>query len=129
VAGARAAKLLVCAPATRALVAAVPRGDTHLPPPTSTATTESTSSPATRALLVSTAASPTPFLGGMVVPVPVLFSLGFVTTPAGGFRLDLAPWPRGLRPGMQVVWQCGVLDAGAVQGLALSNAVAGRQGG
>jgi hypothetical protein len=72
-------------------------------------------------LLLSRTANPTPFLGGVVLPIPVLTSLPALTSASGSVDLRFTPWPQGLPPNGTLVWQYAILDPGAVLGLALSN--------
>ncbi|MHC5212523.1 MAG: cupredoxin domain-containing protein [Planctomycetota bacterium] len=61
------------------------------------------------------------FKGGTLVPVPVLLQVPLVTSGSGELLLP-ALWPAGLT-GVGVVMQVAVQDAGAVAGVALSNAL------
>jgi hypothetical protein len=74
-------------------------------------------------LFLSLANTPTSFKGGTLVTVPVALTLVLATTPAGTLLLSTASWPAGLPSGTQFFTQCAVQDAGAVKGVALSNAL------
>jgi hypothetical protein len=63
--------------------------------------------------------SPTPFKGGVVLPVPVLFAVPATANAHGGLALDV---PGGGGP-VDVILQVAVADAAQAQGVALSNAV------
>lgn len=71
-------------------------------------------------MFVALNASPTPFLGGLLVPFPPQLAVPLTTSAAGttGFSF---PVPSGLS-GVAVVFQCAVADPTATQGVALSNA-------
>jgi len=73
-------------------------------------------------LFLSLGGSPTPFKGGMLVPVPVLTTLPFFTDPIGQVPLGWLAWPSGLS-GLSVDFQYGMQDVAAVKGIALSNAL------
>ncbi|HEX5010204.1 MAG TPA: hypothetical protein VFY71_07370 [Planctomycetota bacterium] len=64
--------------------------------------------------------SPTPFKGGLLVPVPVVFSLPLVTDAAGEFLLGNIPGGGGP---VTFYLQCASLDGGMPHGVSLSNAV------
>jgi hypothetical protein len=72
-------------------------------------------------LLASLGALPTPFKGGMLAAVPPFLTHLLATGPSGGILLSFA-WPAGVPSGTQVTLQYALADAGAVQGVALSNA-------
>jgi hypothetical protein len=63
-----------------------------------------------------------PFKGGILVPAPNIVLPGFFTSPAGGLLLP-APWPTGLPAQLVLSLQIWVADAGAIHGVAGSNAV------
>jgi hypothetical protein len=72
-------------------------------------------------LFVNLAANPTPFKGGMLVPVPVLLQLDLFTNSDGLWVLQV---PSGTGTiAVDVVLQGAVLDPGAVAGVSLSNAL------
>ena len=75
-------------------------------------------------LFTSLAATPTPFKGGTLVPLPVLLGLPLGTSPGGQVALAWSSWPAGLS-GLPVHLQYAIQDAGAVAGVALSNAARG----
>ena len=64
--------------------------------------------------------APTPFKGGHVVPVPVLFSFGFVTDAAGEFLLGNIHGGGGP---LTIYLQAVSIDGGAPQNVSISNAV------
>jgi len=64
----------------------------------------------------------TPFKGGTFVPVPISFSMALTTSPTGTFVLSWSSWPAGLS-GQNLFVQGAVLDAAAVHGVALTNAL------
>jgi hypothetical protein len=71
-------------------------------------------------LMASLGNMPTPFKGGIVVTVPVQFSVTLITDAAGEFLI----WniPGGGGP-VTVYLQCASIDAGQPQGVSISNAV------
>jgi hypothetical protein len=73
-------------------------------------------------LLLATASAPAPFKGGVLVPGPVALVVGLVTDGQGAAVVAWEAWPAGLA-GSQLHFQSAIADAGAVQGVALSNAV------
>ncbi|MFG0319728.1 MAG: FG-GAP repeat domain-containing protein [Planctomycetota bacterium JB042] len=73
-------------------------------------------------LLHSFTSTPTPFACGTLVPVPVHWSLPFVTDAAGGVALAWTAWPPELN-GQSFHLQIAVSDPAAVCGVALSNAL------
>lgn len=76
--------------------------------------------PATPVVLaLSTQLNPTPFLGGMLAPIPVLNTVALTTDAQGKFEVLV---PGGLGP-VSVVLQGIVLDPGASAGASLSNAL------
>jgi hypothetical protein len=74
------------------------------------------------ALFLSTANTPTPFKGGTLLTVPILFTLPLATDSLGGILLPWSAWPSGLS-GVSLFFQFGIQDAAAVKGVALSNAL------
>ena len=64
--------------------------------------------------------SPTPFKGGLLVPVPVLFSQLLVTDAAGEFLIGNLPGGGGP---VTIYLQCASVDGGMPHGVSLSNAV------
>ena len=64
--------------------------------------------------------TPTAFKGGVLVTVPVVFSLPFVTDAAGEFLLGNIPGGGGP---VTFYLQCASLDGGMPHGVSLSNAV------
>ena len=71
-------------------------------------------------IFVSLNNSPTPFKGGLLATVPVVFSLPFVTDAAGEFLLGNIPGGGGP---VTFYLQCASLDGGTPHGVSLSNAV------
>jgi hypothetical protein len=83
----------------------------------------SNAAPSAPALLfIALNAAPTPFKGGLLVPVPALTTLAVSTSPAGTVPLAWAAWPSGLS-GLSLCFQYAVKDLAAVQDVALSNAL------
>jgi len=78
------------------------------------------SAPAT--LFVSTSSTPVPFKGGTLVPVPMLLTLPFTTSPVGTIALPFT-WPDGLPSGFSLYYQYAVKDIFGAQGLSLSTAL------
>jgi hypothetical protein len=76
-------------------------------------------------LFVSLASTPTPFKGGILVPVPPVLTLPLVTNGSGSIPLAWASWPGGLPSATSIFVQYAVADAGAPAGVALSNALEG----
>ena len=74
-------------------------------------------------ILASGSSSPTPFKGGTLVPGPSMINVLVFTSAAGGWNLNFrAPQaPSGFETWIQVA----IVDAAAVNGVALSNAVKG----
>lgn len=90
------------------------------------ALTLSDAAPLAPALLsLSLGSAPVPFKGGTLAAFPPLLQLPLGTDAGGGLSLPWAAWPAGLAPGTALVFQCAVQDAGAVHGVALSNALQG----
>ncbi|HEX5008806.1 MAG TPA: delta-60 repeat domain-containing protein [Planctomycetota bacterium] len=79
---------------------------------------------ATAALFVATSSQPTPFKGGVLQAFPPAVIIFAVTSAEGTVPLDFTV-PAGLPSGLEVWLQWGIQDAGAVKGVALSNAVMG----
>src|SRR6185436_13944106 len=75
-------------------------------------------------LFVALGGSPTPFKGGLLVPVPPLVVLALQTSAAGSSTLAWAHWPAGVS-GLSVSFQWAIKDVGAPAGVALSNALLG----
>ena len=73
-------------------------------------------------LFVSLAADPQPFKGGTLVPAAPAFQLAIVTDSTGGIELSISG-SAGLPAGLDLVMQYAIVDASAVQGVALSNAL------
>jgi hypothetical protein len=75
-------------------------------------------------LFVSLSSTPTPFKGGVFVPVPVVFELILATDGAGDIPLAWGSWPGGLS-GATLYFQYAIVDAAAVLDVSLSNALRG----
>jgi hypothetical protein len=75
-------------------------------------------------MFVSTASNPTPFKGGLLVPVPSLALIGLATSPTGTVPLSFT-WPSGIPSGTSIVLQYAIQDPLAVKGVALSNGLEG----
>ena len=74
-------------------------------------------------ILASSSSSPTPFKGGTLVPGPTIFNVLVGTSAAGGWSLNFrAPT---MASGSEIWIQVAIVDAAAVNGVALSNAVKG----
>jgi Concanavalin A-like lectin/glucanases superfamily len=74
-------------------------------------------------LVVSPAAAYLPLLGGTLVPDPVASVSVFATTDSLGEWSLRLPVPSGLQSSQPFYFQAGILDAGAVRGVAMTNAV------
>jgi Tol biopolymer transport system component len=76
--------------------------------------------PLAPALIVASLQSvPAPYKGGTILAFPWLVQLPLVTSAGGGIALGF-PWPEGVPAGLTFWFQALVLDAGAVQGVAIS---------
>lgn len=75
-------------------------------------------------LFLAASSSPIPFMGGTLKPHPFVEPLIFSTSAAGAVSLAGA-LPAGLPAGTEVWAQWAIVDAGAIQGVALSNAIVG----
>jgi hypothetical protein len=74
-------------------------------------------------VFISLAETPSPFKGGTLVPVPAIATFSLLTTgDPGSLLLPWTSWPAGLS-GASLFFQYGIQDAGAVHGVALSNAL------
>jgi hypothetical protein len=74
-------------------------------------------------ILASTSSSPVAFKGGTLLPGPSIFAFPLMTNGGGGWSVSFrAP---NVPPGSELWVQVGIQDGGAVQGVALSNAVKG----
>ncbi len=73
-------------------------------------------------LLVAVTSLPVPFLGGTLAAFPPVLALPLTTSPLGSISLTVPSWPQGLA-GSDLYFQYAILDAAAVQGVALSNAL------
>jgi hypothetical protein len=74
-------------------------------------------------LFVSLASAPLAVAGGTLVPFPFLLELPVSTDHEGEAALEWTSWPSGVPAGTEFYLQCAVLDDGAPQGVALSNAL------
>jgi len=81
------------------------------------------------ALVIATTSTPTPFKGGVLVPVPPIASFLLVTSPAGTLELSWSSWPSPGPAGATWFFQYAIGDAAAPSGVSLSNAVRGTQPG
>jgi hypothetical protein len=95
---------------------------TLLPGSAGTLTLKHAAPSALALLLVSLSNTPTPFKCGTLVTVPVAFQITLATNPAGSIPLAWGNWPGGL-PGASLYFQYAIVDAGAVCGVAISNAL------
>jgi Tol biopolymer transport system component len=75
-------------------------------------------------LFTSLSGNPTPFKGGLLVPVPAIHMLLLGTSPGGSLPLAWGAWPGGLS-GLGVHFQYAIQDAGGPHGVSLSNALRG----
>lgn len=66
---------------------------------------------------------PVPLFGGTIHIVEALATFPVVTDPNGHFGLTLGPWPAGVPTGTELIFQAGLLDAEAPEGISLSNAL------
>ncbi|QDU69772.1 C25 family cysteine peptidase [Engelhardtia mirabilis] len=71
--------------------------------------------------------SAVPLFGGIVHPLPSALDVPVTTNFQGEWTYDIPLWPGGLPPGLKLYWQVGMLDFGAVQDVALSNALRSTQ--
>ena len=74
------------------------------------------------ALFIGPTSAPTPFKGGMLVPVPPSLVVMLGTSPAGTITLPWNAWPH-LPPGRDFFFQLAIVDSAAPAGASLSNAV------
>ena len=81
------------------------------------------------ALFISKLSTPTPFKGGVLVPVPPIISFLLVTNATGALNLSWSSWPSPGPPGATWFFQYAIVDAAAPWGVALSNALRGTQPG
>ncbi|HXT50708.1 MAG TPA: right-handed parallel beta-helix repeat-containing protein [Thermoanaerobaculia bacterium] len=75
-------------------------------------------------LFVSLSSAPLPFKCGTLVPLPPVAKFPLFTSGVGAIPLGWMSWPGGLS-GLSVYFQYAIQDAGAVCGVALSNALRG----
>jgi hypothetical protein len=76
-------------------------------------------------LFVATQSNPVPFVGGLVLPWPLLYPPLLATTDATGLLVKPFTLPLGVPPGTELWLQWAVLDAAAMQGISLSNCIVG----
>lgn len=76
-------------------------------------------------LAVSVVDTPLPLFGGVVHTFPIAAQFQVATSAIGKWSFNYAPWPNGLAPGSTFYFQAGLLDAGAIEGFALSNCLKG----
>jgi len=89
---------------------------------TASLTLTQAASSAPSVLLVAVTSVPVPFLGGTLAAFPPVLTLPLMTSPLGSISLTVPSWPQGLS-GADLYFQYAILDAAAVQGVALSNAL------
>ena len=77
------------------------------------------------ALCVALNSTPTPFKGGILVPVPLNLTVFVFTNALGSIQIPWAAWPAGVPSGTSLYFQYAIGDAAAVQGVALSNGLKG----
>jgi len=77
------------------------------------------------ALFAALSSTPVPFKGGLLLPIPFLTPLLFVTGPAGTLPLGFV-LPAGVPAGTELWLQWAIQDAAAPFGVALSNAILGQ---
>lgn len=75
-------------------------------------------------LFLALASTPVPFKGGTLVPVPFFDPVILNTSPAGAIPIPFV-MPSGVPTGTEIWVQWAIQDSGAVQGVALSNAILG----
>ena len=75
-------------------------------------------------LFLALSSTPVPFKGGLLQPNPFLGPFPGVTTAGGGIAIPFTV-PAGIPSGTAIWLQWAIQDAGAVQGVALSNAIRG----
>jgi hypothetical protein len=73
-------------------------------------------------LFVSVSSTPLPFKCGTLVPLPAVAKFPLFTNGVGGVPLGWASWPGGLS-GLSLHFQYAIVDAAAVCGVSLSNAL------
>ncbi len=74
-------------------------------------------------MFASLSSAPAPFKGGTLVPVPIASQITLLTAGSpGSIPLSWSSWPAGLS-GQSLYLQYAIADAGAVNGVALSNAL------
>ncbi|HZM00633.1 MAG TPA: PQQ-dependent sugar dehydrogenase [Planctomycetota bacterium] len=74
-------------------------------------------------LFVSLGVGGVPFKGGTLMPVPTLLLLPLASSPTGTLNLSWASWQAGVPGGTVLCFQYAIQDAGALNGVALSNAL------
>lgn len=78
-------------------------------------------------LAISATSVPQPFMGGTLLAFPIAFSTIVSTDASGKFSLPVASWPNSIPQGTKIYFQFAIADAGAPQGVALSNAIRAKQ--
>ena len=73
-------------------------------------------------LFLTASSAPLPLKGGTLIPAPPAYALSVATSAAGEIVIPFAAWPAGAS-GLSLYFQYAIQDAGAVQGVALSNAL------
>ncbi len=74
-------------------------------------------------LFLSLGSMPVPFKGGTLAAFPPVFLLPASTDAGGAIALSWPAWPAGVAAGTTLVFQWAIQDAGAIHGVALSNAL------
>lgn len=98
-------------------------GDLTVGSPTNLSLTDAAPS-ASAGLFVSVSSNPVAFKGGTLKPFPWSSIFLRTTTPGGSFPIPFN-WPPGFPPGSEIWVQWAISDAGALNGVALSNALKG----
>jgi hypothetical protein len=75
-------------------------------------------------LFVALASVPVPFKGGVLAANPAILSVPLATDGNGELLLPFT-WPSGVPADTALYFQCAIKDAGAIHGVALSNALEG----
>jgi hypothetical protein len=83
-------------------------------------------------LSVSLSNTPTPFRGGLLNTLPILYQFGLyqfglATDGSGGWLTPWASWPPGIPPDTVPSYQDVVADAAAIRGASIGNLLAGLQ--
>jgi hypothetical protein len=73
-------------------------------------------------LFIGASANPTPFKGGVLVPVPPAIMFSLFTSPTGTITVGWSSWKL-MPPGTDLFFQYGIVDSAAPAGASLSNAL------